>query len=173
MQLLKFSILGYTLLSIVFDLATASPIISKDVQQPDKLSSSTPYTLYKRTIPQHPNHASILRRASTSLLGPLHAEDVGDGWFATYDPLEALVPRQKAAAGLIEFYEALQTSFTELLNENHPSDWLVEAGEGGIGLRMWTENGDLIPWPVALRFCEWIVSSMLSFVFFLWAWGGC
>ena len=151
MYSLRLSIIYCTFLILISTFTVANPI----TKIPPK-EGHTPST------PPNPNHAPLTRRASTSLLGPLKSEDVGDGWLATYNPLEALVPRQQAAAGLIQFYEALQEDFTTLMNANHEPNWLVEASnEGGIGIAMASDHGDPVEWSVALSFCNWIVSLFL------------
>lgn len=100
------------------------------------------------------------RRALQNMVGGFKTEDVGDGWIAQYQPLEALMPSQRSASDLIKFYSQLMHDLMDMLEGGFQPNQDMEIAEGDIALRI---QGDAqVPWSVAIEFLSWIVSPMYS-----------
>lgn len=100
------------------------------------------------------------RRALQNMMGGFKTEDVGDGWIARYQPLEALMPSQRSATDLIRFYSQLTHDLMDMLEGGFQPSQDMEIAEGDIALRI---QGDaLVPWSVAIQFLSWIVSPPSS-----------
>lgn len=121
------------------------------------LSSAFPPSIALTTIP---SPGVKTRRAIQNMMGGLKTEDVGDGWIALYQPLEALMPSQRSATDLIKFYSELTHDLIDMLEGGLQPIQDMEIAEGDIALRI--QSDAQVPWSVAIEFLSWIVSPTSS-----------
>lgn len=120
-------------------------------------SSAIPPSIALTTIP---SPGVKTRRAVQNMMGGLKTEDVGDGWIAQYQPLEALMPSQRSASDLILFYSQLMDELMDMSEGGFQPGQDIEITGGDIVLRI--EGDALVPWSVAIEFLSWIVSPTCS-----------
>lgn len=109
----------------------------------------------------HPSPGVKTRRALQNMMGGFKTEDVGDGWIAQYQPLEALMPSQRSASDLVQFYSQLMNDLMDMLENGMQPIQDMEIAEGDIALRL--QSNVQIPWSVTIEFLSWIVSPMCSY----------
>lgn len=123
------------------------------------LSSAFPPSTALTTSPSRSPGVKT-RRAVQDMMGGFKTEDVGDGWVAQYQPLEALMPSQRSATDLIRFYSQLTHDLMDMLEGGFQPNQDMEIAAGDIALRI--QSDALVPWSVAIEFLSWIVSPLIS-----------
>ena len=115
-------------------------------------SFSAPNRTTPTILPQH----EMTRRSARNPLAGWNTDDVGNGWIAHYQPLQALVPSQQSAAALEAFYSRLTYQVIAFMQNGFPEMQVLEVGMADLRLRF--QGNVPVEWPVILSFLFWIVS---------------
>jgi len=151
------SLCSYLLCAYLLSGSLALP--TKRLQHHDYTSPSSAFSP-SIALTGIPSPGVKTRRALQNMMGGFKTEDVGDGWIAQYQPLEALMPSQRSASDLIKFYSQLMHDLMDMLEGGFQPNQDMEIAEGDIALRI---QGDAqVPWSVAIEFLSWIVSPSCS-----------
>ena len=112
-----------------------------------------------RAITTVPSQRDLIRRSARNPLVGWKTDDVGNGWLAHYEPLQALVPSQQSAAALEAFYSHLSYRVVEFMQNGIPASQGFMIGRPELWLRF--QSNVPVEWPIMLNFLSWIVSPQL------------